>query len=82
MNKEQRIAFSRALKNMSKKELKMLYDIIVYYWVDYRYFISKQNFFNLWCELNFYCYLVDKSFPSPYDDRELMKSYCQEHPFQ
>ena len=81
MNKEQRIAFSRALKNMSKKELKMLYDIIVYYWVDYRYFISKQNFFNLWCELNFYCYLVDKSFPSPYDDRELMKSYCQEHPF-
>jgi hypothetical protein len=43
-------------------------------------FISKKNFFNLWCELNVLCSEVEEGFPDPYD-RELIKSYCQAHPY-
>ena len=43
-------------------------------------FISKQNFRNLWCELNLIYSETDNSFPDPYDS-ELIKSYCQAHPF-
>ena len=55
--------------------------MLVHYWAEYRFFISKQNLFNLWCELNYLCYEVDESFPDPYDDHELLKSYCHEHPY-
>ena len=44
-------------------------------------FISKQNFFNLWCELNELCSEVDEGFPEPHDDHQLLKSFCQAHPF-
>ena len=44
-------------------------------------FINKQNFLNLWCELNLICSEVDESFPDPYNDHELIKSYCQAHPY-
>ena len=81
MNKENAKSLMKAMKNFDKKQLKIFYDIIVYYWVHYKAFITKQNFFNLWCELNFYCYEADEGFPSPYDDRELMKSFCQDHPY-
>ena len=55
--------------------------MLVHYWAEYRFFIGKQNFFNLWCELNYLCYEVDESFPSPYDDYELLKSFCHAHPY-
>jgi hypothetical protein len=35
----------------------------------------------MWCEFNQICSEVDDSFPSPYDDNELLKSFCQSHPF-
>lgn len=62
-------------------ELKLFYSILVHYWVNYKYFISPQSFLNLWCELNRLCHKTDVSFPDPYDDHKLVKSYCQEHPF-
>ena len=43
--------------------------------------LSDHNFLNLWCELNKLCYEVDESFPDPYDDHELLKSFCQAHPY-
>ena len=55
--------------------------MLVHYWVKKKYFISNQNFLNLWCELNELCSEVDEGFPDPYDDLELLKSYCQTHPY-
>ena len=55
--------------------------MLVHYWAAHGYFISKQNFFNLWCELNYLCCEVDESFPDPYDDYELLKSFCHAHPY-
>ena len=69
------------LMKLSKYQLKLFYGMLVHYWAAHRYFISKQNFFNLWCELNFLCAEVDESFPDPFDDHELLKSYCHEHPY-
>ena len=69
------------LEVMDKEEFKLFYSILVHYWVNNKFFISKMNFFNMWCELNKLCSIVDESFPDPYDDRELLKSYCQEHPY-
>ena len=54
---------------------------MVHYWVKNNSFISKQNFFNLWCELNELCSEVNEGFPEPHDDYKLLKSYCQAHPF-
>ena len=69
------------LFKLNNRQLKLFYGIIVHYWVEYKFFISKQNFYNLWCELNYCCYEVDENFPEPYDDYELLKSFCQEHPY-
>lgn len=75
----------KTLKNdllkLNKRELKLFYGMIVYYWGNCKSFISKQNFFDLWCELNYLCYEIDESFPEPYDDHELIKSFCHEHPY-
>ena len=69
------------LMKLNQYQLKLFYGMLVHYWAEYRFFISKQNLFNLWCELNYLCYEVDESFPDPYDDHELLKSYCHEHPY-
>ena len=69
------------MSRIDTQQFKLLYSIIVHYWVKTKAFISEQNFLNLWCELNFICSEVDKSFPDPYYDRELIKSYCQAHPY-
>ena len=69
------------LMKLNQYQLKLFYGMLVHYWAEYRFFISKQNLFNLWCEFNYLCYEVDESFPDPYDDHELLKSYCHEHPY-
>jgi hypothetical protein len=69
------------MSRLDTQQFKLLYSIIVHYWVKTKAFISEQNFLNLWCELNFICSEVDESFPDPYYDRELIKSYCQAHPY-
>ena len=80
-NKVIRRKLKERLLNLDKRQFKLFYGILVHYWVKKKYFISNQNFLNLWCELNELCSEVDEGFPDPYDDRELLKSYCQEHPY-
>ena len=69
------------LMKLNLYQLKLFYGMLVHYWVQYRFFISKQNFFNLWCELNCLCHETNEGFPEPFDDHELLKSYCHEHPY-
>ena len=66
---------------LDAQQFKLFYSIFVHYWVKHKAFISNQNFLNLWCELNLICSEVDESFPDPYYDCDLMKSYCQAHPY-
>ena len=69
------------LDKLDKQQFKLFFTIIVHYWVSYKYFINKGNFFNLWCELNELCHKTDGSFPDQHTDHELVKSYCHDHPY-
>lgn len=69
------------LSKLDSKQFKILYAIIVHCHAHHKHFISTQNFFNLWCELNVLCADFDESFPSPYDDHLLLKSFCHTHPY-
>lgn len=74
---------SSLLKNLfklNKTQFKAFYGMLVHYWVNQKAFISKQNFFNLWCELNVLCHKVNEGFPD-IDDHELIRSYCHNHPY-
>ena len=68
------------MSRLDVQQFKLFYSIFVHYWVKHKAFISNQNFLNLWCELNLICAEVDEGFPDPYD-RDLIKSYCQAHPY-
>ena len=70
-----------SLLQLDKRQLKLFYGILVRYWIKYKFFISKQNFYNLWCELNELCHDIDEGFPEPHDDLELLKSYCHSNPY-
>lgn len=69
------------LQMLDTNQLKILYAIIVHCFAHHKSFISTQNFFNLWCELNALCHEIDESFPEPYDDYELIKDFCHAHPY-
>ena len=81
MNNRDKTILHDELLKLDKRQLKLFYNVLVHYWVKNKSFISKQNFFNLWCELNELCCEVDKSFPDPHDDHHLTTSFCQAHPF-
>jgi hypothetical protein len=68
------------LSKLNKVQFKAFYGMLVHYWVTQKAFISKQNFFNLWCELNVLCHEIDEGFPD-ITDHELIKSYCHQHPY-
>ena len=68
------------LSKLDKAQLKVFYGMLVHYWVTQKAFISKQNFFNLWCELNVLCHEINEGFPY-ITDHELIKSYCHAHPY-
>ena len=68
------------LSKLDKAQLKVFYGMLVHYWVTQKAFISKQNFFNLWCELNVLCHEINEGFPD-ITDHELIKSYCHQHPY-
>ena len=68
------------LSKLNKVQFKTFYGMLVHYWVNQKAFISKQNFFNLWCELNVLCHEIDEGFPD-ITDHELIKSYCHQHPY-
>ena len=78
-NKKARL--KQSLLKLDKKQFKLFYGMLVHYWIEYKFFISQRNFFNLWCELNQLCHDIDEGFPEPHDDRELLKSYCIAHPY-
>lgn len=69
------------LSKLDAKQFKIFYTFIVHCRAHSKHFISTQNLFNLWCELNVLCAEVDESFPSPYDDHLLLKSFCHAHPY-
>ena len=78
MNNKRKL--KECMSRLDTQQFKLFFSILVHYWVKHKVFISSRNFFNLWCELNLICSQVDESFPDPYD-RNLIKSYCQEHPY-
>lgn len=69
------------LLKLNKYQLKLFYGILIHCWASQKAFISTQSFCNLWCELNYLCAEVDEGFPEPYDDFELLKSFCHAHPY-
>ncbi|MBQ8287332.1 MAG: hypothetical protein IJX76_00995 [Clostridia bacterium] len=79
--KMQKDELKNNIDKLDKQQFKMFFTILVHYWVNHKYFINKWNFFNLWCELNELCHETEESFPDPHDDHNLVKSFCQEHPF-
>ena len=87
MNKElkfKNVANHTLYENLGKltiPQFKVFYTAFVHYLVNHNFFITKQNYHNLWCELNFLCHEIDESFPDQYDDYEAMKSFCHYHPY-
>ena len=84
MDYKDKIACTMLKKNLlqlNKHQLKLFYGILVHAWASRKAFISKQNFFNLWCELNYHCSEFDEGFPDPYDDYELLRSFSHSHPY-
>jgi hypothetical protein len=71
----------RALRELNKKELKYFYAIVTHYWVNYRSFISEQNFLNLWCEASKLCHEVEENFPDIYEQHKQLVDYCKEQPY-
>lgn len=69
------------LSKLSAPQFKMFYCLLVHYWANYQCFISQQNFFNLWCELNQRCHESDESFPNQYDDYKEIRSFCMMYPY-
>ena len=80
-DKNDKATLKESLFKFNKQQLKLFYAILVRCWASQRAFISTQSFRNLWCELNYLCSLVDEGFPDPYDDFELLKSFCHAHPY-
>ena len=76
-----RLALYNSLRKLDESQFKIFYGAFVHYVVKYKCFISKQNLFNLRCELNQLCHELDESFPDQYDDHELMKSFFLVHPY-
>ena len=69
------------LSTLDRYKFKVFYSIFVHCWAQDKSFITTQNLFNLWCELNALCHELDESFPDQYDDHKLIKSFCQAHPY-
>ena len=80
-NKKDRALLKANLYKLDSYKMKLFYGILVHCWACKRAFISKRNFFYLWCELNYLCSIADEGFPDPYDDHELLKSFCHAHPY-
>ena len=69
------------LCQLNIKQFKIIYGIIVHCRAHDKHFFSTQNFFNMWCELNEYCHELDESFPDMHHDHNLIKDFCQQHPY-
>ena len=69
------------LNKLTVTQFKVIYTALVHYFINHKFFITKQNFFNLRCELNTLCHELDESFPDQYDDHEAVKDFCHLHPY-
>ena len=69
------------LCELDARQFKVFYGILVHCRAHGNNFISTNNFFKLWCELNILCYETDRTFPCPYSDRKALKTYCHNHPY-
>lgn len=69
------------LSKLSPLQFKEFYAVFVHYWAEQKCFITKQNLYNLWCELNWFCHEFDKSFPEQYDNLKEMESFCDAYPY-
>lgn len=80
-NIELKISLYENLKNLTPRQFKLVYGMLVHYWQHYKYFISPENFLSLWLLINDLCCEYDESFPSPYDDRQKLLRFCKTHPY-
>ena len=80
-NEIARTTLKENLLQLNKQQLKLFYGVLVHAWASQKAFMSTQNFYNLWCEFNYHCFEADESFPDPYGDHELLKSFCHTHPY-
>ena len=80
-DKAARSRLKEILLKLNKQQLKLFYGMLVHAWASQKAFISTRSFFNLWCESNYLCAEADEGFPDPYDDHELLKSFCHAHPY-
>ena len=80
-NEESMATLYEYLTKFDRLQLKQFYNILVYYWLNFRYFISSRSFYSLWCKFNDICAKKNKEFPNPYKDINELKRYCQEHPY-
>ena len=69
------------LTQLDQNQFKIFYGILVHCKAHGKSFLSMQNFFNLWCELNELCHEFDESFPDQYNNHYEIKSFCKQHPF-
>lgn len=81
LSNNSKLSLYEHLRKLSPSQFKIFYGAFVHYWVKYKYFISKQNLFNLRCELNQLCHEFDESFPDQYEDQKLIKSFFLTHPY-
>ncbi len=81
IDKIEKIRLKENLLRLDKKQLKLFYGMLVHAWASTRAFLDTRHFFSLWCELNYLCHEFDESFPDPYDDRELLRSFWRAHPY-
>ena len=81
MKNKLRLQIKERLRKLDTDQLKIFYAMIVHCRAHQKSFISTQNLFNLWCELNQLCYEFDNSFPNPHDDHKLLKDFCLTHPY-
>ena len=69
------------LNKLTENQFKVFYAAFVHYFVNYGCFITRNNMFNLWCELNQLCHEFDEGFPEQFDDHRAMISFCHFRPY-
>ena len=69
------------LSQLTIVQFKVFYTAFVHYLVNHKCFITKEDNFNLWCELNLLCHELDQGFPVQYDDRQAIKDFWHFHPY-
>ena len=48
------------LSKFNKLQLKQFYNVLVHYWLTYKWFISNRNFVRLWNKFNDICWKAKK----------------------